>query len=177
MHIICFNSMFARSFQEAQMRPLNIIFTLIILLISGFLCVQLLKLYRRFKLASDNATATNIYVIKCDDSVDEDACLETMTTAEPTPPRPEDLKGMERRRQPRNEFHGFVDFINKGALYKEQARDLSYSGIFIHSKTPEKYKKNDVIVMTFQSNETGPQRRKGRIVRITHTGIGVNFVG
>ncbi|NWH05309.1 PilZ domain-containing protein [Desulfobacter latus] len=158
------------------MTPLNIIFSLIILLISGFLCVQLLKLYKRFKLASDNTTATNIYVIKCNDSVDEDICLETMTIAEPPPPRPEGLKGMERRRYPRNEFHDFVEFINKGALYKEKARDLSYSGIFIQSKTPEKYKKNDVIVMTFQTDESGPQRRKGRIVRTTHAGIGVNFV-
>jgi len=158
------------------MTPLNIIFTLIILLISGFLCVQLLKLYRRFKRASDNATAKNIYVIKNDNSVDEDACPETMTITEPTPPQPEGSKGMERREYPRNEFQGFIDFINKGTLYKEQARDLSYSGIFIKSRTPEKYKKNDLIIMTFQTNETGPQRRNGRIARISHTGIGVNFV-
>jgi formylmethanofuran dehydrogenase subunit E-like metal-binding protein len=68
-----------------------------------------------------------------------------------------------------------VDFINKGTLYKEQARDLSYSGIFIKSRTPEKYKKDDLIVMTFQTDDIGPQRRNGRISRIDATGIGVNF--
>ena len=47
--------------------------------------------------------------------------------------------------------------------YITQARDLSYSGIFIQSRTPEKHKKNDLIVMTFQTDETGPQRRNGRI--------------
>ena len=154
------------------MTPLNIIFTLIILLISGFLCVQLLKLYRRFKRASDNATAKNIYVIKNDNSVDEDDLPE----AEQAALRPEGSKETDRRKYPRNEFQGFIDFINKGTLYKEQARDLSYSGIFIKSRTPEKYKKNDLIIMTFQTNETGPQRRNGRIARISHTGIGVNFV-
>ena len=158
------------------MTPLNIIFTLIIFLISGFLCVQLLKLYRRFKRASDNATAKNIYVIKCDNSADEDAFPETGTPPEPTTARPESSKGTERRSYPRTEFQGFVDFINKGTLYKTQARDLSYSGIFIQSKTPEKYKKNDLIVMTFQTDKTGPQRRNGRITRISPNGIGVNFV-
>lgn len=158
------------------MTPLNIIFTLIIFLISVFLCVQLLKLYRRYKRASDNTTVKNIYVIKHNNSVDEDTFPEAGTAAEPAAPWPEDSKGSERRRHPRNEFQGFVDFINKGTLYKEQARDLSYSGIFIKSRTPKKYKKDDLIVMTFQTDETGPQRRDGRIARISHTGVGVNFV-
>ncbi|NDY73956.1 hypothetical protein DO021_16050 [Desulfobacter hydrogenophilus] len=158
------------------MTPLNIIFTLIIFLISIFLCVQLLKLYRRFKRASDNATAKNIYVIKYNNSVDEDIFPESRTAVEPTVPRPKVSDGSERRRYHRTEFQGFVDFINEGTLYKEQARDLSYSGIFIQSKTPEKYKENDFIVMTFQTEETGPQRQSGRITRINNTGIGVNFV-
>jgi len=123
------------------MTPLNIIFTLITFLISGFLCVQLLKLYRRFKRASDNATVKNIYIIKCNNSVDEDTFPEAGTATEPADPRPEGSKGPERRRYPRTEFQGFVDFINEGTLYKKQARDLSYSGIFIQSRTPEKYKK------------------------------------
>ena len=158
------------------MTALNIIFTLIIFLISGFLCVQLLKLYRRFKRASNNATAKNIYVIKYNNIVDEDAFPEAWRAAEPPAPLPEGPKGSERRSYPRTEFQGFVDFINKGTLYKTQARDLSYSGIFIQSKTPEKYKKNDLIVMTFQTDKTGPQRRNGRITRISPNGIGVNFV-
>ncbi|MGM0655874.1 MAG: PilZ domain-containing protein [Thermodesulfobacteriota bacterium] len=158
------------------MTPLNIIFTLIIFLFSGFLCVQLLKLYRRFKRASDNATAKNIYVIKNDNSVDEDDLPEAEPVAEKAAPRPEGSKETDRRKYPRNEFQGFIDFINKGTLYKEQARDLSYSGIFIKSRTPEKYKKNDLIIMTFQTDEAGPQRRNGRIARISQTGIGVNFI-
>nr|WP_320015553.1 PilZ domain-containing protein [uncultured Desulfobacter sp.] len=157
------------------MTPLNIIFTLIISLISVFLCVQLLKLYRRFKQASDNATAKNIYVIKYNNIIDEDF-PEAWRETEPAAPLPEGPKGSERRSYPRAEFHGFVDFINKGSLYKTQAQDLSYSGIFIQSRTPEKYKKNDLIVMTFQTKEAGPQRRNGRITRISPTGIGVNFV-
>ncbi|WP_020587429.1 PilZ domain-containing protein [Desulfobacter curvatus] len=154
------------------MTPLNIIFTLIISLISIFLCVQILKLYRRFKLASNTATAKNIYVIKYNKTVDEDDFPEAMTDF----PRPDASDGSERRRYPRTDFHGFIDFINEGTLYKEQALDLSYSGIFIKSRAPEKYKKNDSIVMTFETEKTGPQRRNGRIVRISHTGIGVSFV-
>lgn len=158
------------------MTPLNIVFTLIIFLILLFLCVQLLKLYRRFKRASDNTTAKNIYVIKYNNPIDEDDWPEAKTAEKPAAPCPEGPKGAERRRYPRAEFQGFVDFINKGTLYKEQAQDLSYSGIFIKSRTPEKYQKNDFIVMTFQTNEAGPQRREGRIVRIKPYGIGVNFV-
>nr|WP_320193061.1 PilZ domain-containing protein [uncultured Desulfobacter sp.] len=159
------------------MTQLKIIFALIIFLISIFICVQFLKLYRRFKRASDNSTAKNIYVVKCNDNVvDGDFCLEDQTSFEPAVSRPKTSQGQERRKCPRTEFQGFVDFINKGSLYKEQALDLSYSGIFIKSKTPEKYKKNDSIVVTFQTDESGPQRRNGRIVRISHTGIGVKFV-
>ncbi len=106
------------------MTPLNIIFTLIISLISVFLCVQLLKLYRRFKRASDNTTANNIYVIKYNNIVDEDAFPEAWRETEPAAPLPEGPKGSERRRYPRTEFQGFVDFINKGTLYKTQAQDL-----------------------------------------------------
>lgn len=158
------------------MTPLNIILTLIISLISVFLCVQLLKLYGRFKRAWDNATVKNIYVTTDNNSVDEDDFPEVRIATESGAPRPEDSKEPGRRRYPRTEFQSFVDFINEGTLYKEQTRDLSYSGIFIQSKTPEKYKKDAFIVMTFQTDEAGPQRRKGRIVRIDHTGIGVNFV-
>lgn len=158
------------------MTQLKIIFALIIFLISTFLCIQLLKLYSRFKRASDNATAKNIYVVKCDNDLDEEAFLEAGTTVEQAASRPEVSQGQERRQSSRTEFQGFVDFINKGTLYKEQALDLSYSGIFIKSRTPEKYKKNESIVLTFQTDEAGPQRRNGRIVRISRTGIGVNFV-
>lgn len=150
------------------MTPLKIIFALIIALVLIFICIHLFRLYRRFKRASDNSTAKNIYVLKYKSSIDEDISLE----AEPVIPQP---KGADRRRYARTEFHGFVDFINKGTLYKEQARDLSYSGIFIKSKSPEKYKKNDWIVMTFQTEKLGPQRRNGQIARIDDTGIGVNF--
>jgi len=158
------------------MTPLSIIFTLIISLISIFLCVQVITLYRRFRRASDNTTAKNIYVINYNDGVGEDTFPEARTAFEPAVSRPEVSDGLERRRYPRTEYQVFVDFINEGTLYKEQARDLSYSGIFIQSRTPEKYKINDSIVMTFQTKETGPQRQNGRIVRINHTGIGVNFV-
>lgn len=155
------------------MTTLNIIFGLIISLISVFLCVQLLKLYSRFKRTSDNTTAKNIYVINYNDGADEDVFPKTGSAVEPAAPQP---KGSERRRFPRDNFPGFVDFISQGTLYKEQARDLSYTGIFIKSRTPEKYKTNDFIVMTFQTKKAGPQRRKGRIARIDHTGIGVNFI-
>ena len=158
------------------MKPLNIIFALIIFLISIFLCVQSIKLYRRFRRASDNTTAKNIYVIKYNDSVNENTFPKIRTAFKPGGFRPEVSNGPERRKYPRTEYHGFVDFINEGTLYKEQARDLSYSGIFIQSRTPEKYKINDFIVMTFQTEEAGPQRQNGRIARINPTGIGVNFV-
>jgi len=157
------------------MTPLNIILTLIIALTLIFVCIHFFRLYRRFKLASDNSTAKNIYVLKYKNSIDEDESPE----AEPVIPLesgPDRLEsGPDRRRYARTEFHGFVDFINKGSLYKEQARDLSYSGIFIKSKTPEKYRINDLIVMTFQTDDLGPQRRNGQIARIDRTGIGVNF--
>ena len=153
------------------MTPLNIIFTLIIALILIFVCIHFFRLYRRFKLASNNSTAKNIYVLKYKSSLDdEDDSAEI--EPEPAPPRQD---GADRRRYDRTEFHGFVDFISKGILYKEQARDLSYSGIFIKSKTPEKYRINDLIVMTFQTDDLGPQRRNGQIARIDRTGIGVNF--
>jgi hypothetical protein len=154
------------------MMPLNIIFTLITALILIFVCIPIFKLYRWFRKASDNSTAKNIYVIKYENTIDEDQDENGFSEAEPFISRP---AGSDRRRYGRTEFHGFVDFINKGTLYKEQARDLSYSGIFIKSRTPEKYTKNDFIVMTFQTDKLGAQRRNGQIARIDHTGIGVNF--
>ncbi|MCG8549524.1 MAG: PilZ domain-containing protein [Desulfobacterales bacterium] len=154
------------------MTPLDIIVTLIISLILIFFCVHIFKLFRWAKRDTDTATAKNIYVLNYDRIIDEDG----LAKAGRVVPEPKVPEGSERRGHPRTEFHGFVDFINKGTLHKEQARDLSYSGIFIKSRTPEKYKKNDFIVITFQTAETGPQRRNGRITRISRTGIGVNFV-
>ena len=117
--------------------------------------------------------------MKCNDDIheiDEEYFPGTKTAVEPAAPGPEVSQGEERRRSSRTEFQGFVDFISKGTLYKEQARDLSYSGIFIKSRAPEKYKKDEFIVLTFQTDEDGPQRRNGRIVRISRAGIGVDFV-
>lgn len=114
--------------------------------------------------------------MKYNDIIYDDSFLKAEITAEPAAPQPEDFQGSERRRYPRTGFQGFVDFIDKGFLYKEQAQDLSYSGIFIKSRTPEKYKKDDFIVMTFETDEAGPQRQNGRIVRISLIGIGVDFV-
>lgn len=151
---------------------MNIILILIIFFILIFFCVYLFRLFRRAKRDTDTATAKNIYVINYNRIIDEDVFPEAGTAVS----QPEVSEGAERRRFPRTEFHGFVDFINKGTLYKEQARDLSYSGIFIKSKTPEKYKKNDLIVITFQTAGIGPQRRNGQIVRVARTGIGVDFV-
>nr|WP_319490327.1 PilZ domain-containing protein [uncultured Desulfobacter sp.] len=153
------------------MTPLHIIFTLIIALILIFLSIHLFRLYRRLKQSSYNSTAKNIYVLKYNSSIDDDDSSEAESDS--VIPR---SKGPNRRRYARTEFHGFVDFINKGTLYKEQARDLSYSGIFIKSRAPEKYKKHDLIVMTFQTDKLGPQRRNGQIARIDNTGIGVNFI-
>ncbi|WP_320043335.1 PilZ domain-containing protein [uncultured Desulfobacter sp.] len=151
---------------------MNILFILIISVILIIICVYLFRLFRWAKRDTDTATAKNIYVLSYNRSIDEDVFPEAGTAG----PRAKVSEESERRRFPRTEFHGFVDFINKGILYKGQARDLSYSGIFIKSKTPEKYKKNDFIVITFQTAGTGPQRRNGQIARVDHTGIGVDFL-
>ncbi|WDP91886.1 MAG: PilZ domain-containing protein [Desulfobacter sp.] len=157
------------------MTPLKIIFSLILTLISLFVIIQLIRLFRKVKQTSGSATAKNIYVIKYNNDEEYEEPVTESRTGPAAPPasKPD---GTEKRRYPRREFQGFVDFIKEGTLYKEKARDLSYSGIFIRSNTPDKYKKNDFITMTFQTDQAGPQKRNGRIVRIDTTGIGVNFV-
>ena len=51
-----------------------------------------------------------------------------------------------------------------------------YSGIFIKSKTPDNYKVNDRIMVTFLTPKGHPQKRNGQVARKDKNGIGVHFI-
>ncbi len=91
------------------MTQLKIIFALIIFLITTFLCIQLLKLYSRFKRASDNTTAKNIYVMKPNNDINDNGRSvfpETEVAVEPAAPRPEVHRAKNAALASRVEFQG-----------------------------------------------------------------------
>ncbi len=175
------------------MTPLTILFIFIIFLIFIFLSYHAIRLSRKIKAASAETTAKDIYVVtydnknpqdRADTSINEqkhvkmDQALMNAMQQHKKAEKPLNLKkgSDENRRFPRREFACVVEFIKKGTLYKATSRDLSFSGIYLNSKTPEKYDLKDIILLTFQMPDGQPQKRKGKIVRKDKTGIGVQFL-
>ncbi|WDP89321.1 MAG: PilZ domain-containing protein [Desulfobacter sp.] len=85
-------------------------------------------------------------------------------------------KGKEKRKFPRYNVESQVEFIKNGKLFKETSKDLSYTGIFLNSKMPDRYKVGDKVMLTFQLPKEGPKKRNGFIVRKNNSGIGIHFV-
>lgn len=85
-------------------------------------------------------------------------------------------KKPKRRRYPRKNHKCFVEFIKEGRLFKETSKDISHSGMYLMSKSPEKYTVNDLLMLSFQSPEGVPQKRHGKIVRKDGNGFGVHFI-
>ena len=86
------------------------------------------------------------------------------------------VKDGERRGYPRKAFVSSVEFIKKGVLFKEMSKDLSYSGMFVKSKKPERYRIGDPLLITFQTEKGHPQKHHGQIVRKETAGIGIRFL-
>ncbi len=63
-----------------------------------------------------------------------------------------------------------VDFAVKGRAYRSSIENISGSGVFI--KTEGRFSEGQDISMTI---ETPGEKRTGKITRITHHGIGVEF--
>ncbi|WDP92793.1 MAG: PilZ domain-containing protein [Desulfobacter sp.] len=83
----------------------------------------------------------------------------------------------ERRNAPRTPCHCIVDVVVDGRLYKEQAVDISDTGIFLKSKCRENYHVFDEIALSFQLPGQNPVKHSGIVARITEEGIGVLFTG
>ncbi len=175
------------------MTPLIILFAFILLLFFIFLAFHAIRLFRKIKTASADATAKDVYVVtydkkfpqnRADTSINEqihikmDQALMDAMHQHKKAGKPLKFKKRadENRRFPRRDFACIVEFIKKGKLYKETSRDLSFSGIYLNSKTPEKYDIKKIILLTFQMPDGQPQKRKGKIVRKDKTGIGVHFL-
>lgn len=167
------------------MEPLIILLFSISLILSIFLIYQVIKFVRKLKQFSNDSTVKDIHVIKYDNKVSHgDKSLPAKTG----PNKRMDLDLMEeiadnqyldlneRRKNLRKDFQAFVEFIKEGRLFKETSRDLSYSGIFLKSKTPDQYNINDFIILTFQISKSRPQKYNGQVVRKDSNGIGIKFI-
>lgn len=170
------------------MTPLIILFSLLAFLFVVFLSFKSLILFRKIKQMSGGDSARDIYILKHDNhtfkegetnpNVDMDSDLISEIK---TQQNMENRIGTERtlnekRKHPRKDFETFVEFIKEGTLFKGTSTDLSYSGIFLQSKTPEQYNLYESIVLSFQTSKGRPQKRHGQIVRIETNGIGIRFL-
>lgn len=175
------------------MGPQLLLFSVMFLLISTLFAIQVIRLFRKFKQYSNSGAAKNIYVINYDSNtlqnrenvskeIEPDkemnrALINETATHQWEKERFDFTKRLdENRKYPRINFQGFVDFVEGGELLKRKIKDISYSGIFIKSKTPDKHKKNDLIMVTFLTPKGYPQKRNGKVVRKNKTGIGIQFI-
>ena len=171
------------------MTPLTILFSTLFIVFCAVLIYVVLGLFKRVQESSTGLKAKDIYVISYDDDKDEfetefsykskqalKLMKESKTQQKETKQADTAKTSKEKREHPRTDFQSYVEFIKKGKLYKEASRDLSYSGIFLKTKTPENYAVNDSIMITFQNAEGRPQKRKGKIVRKDEEGIGIQFL-
>lgn len=167
------------------MKPLIIILFSISLIFSIFLIYQAIKFIRKLRQFSNDCTVKDIHVMKHDNKISHgDKGLPAKTG----PNKKMDFGLMEetaanqyldlneRRKHLRKDFQTFVEFIKEGRLFKETSRDLSYSGIFLKSKTPDQYNINDFIMLTFQTSKSRPQKHNGQVVRKDSNGIGIKFI-
>ncbi len=81
-----------------------------------------------------------------------------------------------RRNAPRTKYKGMVDLVMGRRLYKEPSDNISSTGIFINSSSPEKYAIFDKLTLTFQLPDASPVKRVGQIVRKNNNGIGVTYL-
>jgi hypothetical protein len=175
------------------MEPLTALFCLIALLITMFLSFQSIKLFRSLNVFFTSANVTNVSIVKCNNKA--------FQNKENIPAKAKSGHGMNRelkgeiafrkgveklkpmeseydesRKYPRKEFQTVVEFIKEGKLFKETTRDLSYSGIFLKSKTPDQYSIDDIFILTFQISNNRPQKHTGQVVRKESNGIGIKFI-
>lgn len=171
------------------MNALNILLSLFIVVFLGFLAFQVFKLLEKIKASSSGFKAKDVYVVKHDDKSAEannpaafvlkkqQQMMEDLKTLRRDDRRSDSDQGLrEMRKYQRVEFESFVEFIKEGKLFKETSKNLSYTGMFIKSKSPEKYKVDDSILITFQYPKGHPQKREGKIIRVEKKGIGVRFL-
>ncbi len=81
----------------------------------------------------------------------------------------------ERRQSQRQKLKTIVDFVIQGKLFKETSKNLSNTGMFIVARKPGRYDINEPMTLTFQISEGQHNKHRGRIVRKTSRGIGVDF--
>jgi len=86
----------------------------------------------------------------------------------------ERMLNKEKRRHPRKSLATLVDFVSEGHIYREFARDISESGLYIQTSIP--FSVGQDVVMTFAFPDArGPLKIAGRIARVDDGGIGVQF--
>jgi hypothetical protein len=167
------------------MTALVIIIFLIVLFISTALFLQAIKFYGKLKQLSHGDTVKDVRPIKYDNNgLQEEKSFSTNIK-----PKNEmdwklydkidiydGLKPNEKRKKSRKGLQTSVEFIKGSVLFKEISRDISYSGIFLKSKTPDKFNINDLITLTFQTSKSHPQKFNGKVVRKDKSGIGVKFL-
>jgi len=175
------------------MEPRLLLFSLLFLLFSTLFAFQVIWLLRQLKQYLNGGSAKNVYVINYDNNTfqnrenvspeiesgkEMDRALKNETSTHQSEKELFNFTRVlnEKRKYPRINFEGYVDFVKEGELLKGKSKDISYSGIFIKSQTPYKHKENDRILITFLTPEGYPQKRNGTVVRKNENGIGIQFV-
>ena len=168
------------------MTPLDILLLFFSILLIVLLLSQFNRIVRIVKRISTTNTAQNIQIVQYDDPSESESQArtrmdlelrnDTVNLDESNSFVPPESFPDEKRKYPRKPYKTNVEFIGKGTLFKETSRDISYSGIFLKSKMPDKYKLDEIIMLTFQTSKGAPQKRNGRVVRKTSRGIGIHFI-
>ncbi|MCG8640204.1 MAG: PilZ domain-containing protein [Desulfobacterales bacterium] len=81
----------------------------------------------------------------------------------------------EKRRHKREKTRVPVEVVTGGRLYKETAKDVSFSGIYIRNTLFHKYEINQQIVLAFESKQGEAHTVEGTIVRKDEFGAGIQF--
>lgn len=152
----------------------------IVVLTICIIALLFLRIYKAYyKLEASDNMAKDIHITISDSNVvmkEEGFPVETHATKQEEPNSDLPYSVHDKRMHAREPLETRVDFVREGTLFKEDSKDVSFSGIFLKSKAPEKYHTNDFLTIAFQASDGSPQKHSGVVVRKSDTGIGVKFI-
>ncbi len=83
---------------------------------------------------------------------------------------------IERRHSPRTELQTKVKILKDGLEAIEESRTHSLTGLFLKTNTPDNYKLDEKVEVSFK-DESGVDRfYSGTIVRTTRKGVAIHYI-
>ncbi|MCF6245926.1 MAG: PilZ domain-containing protein [Desulfobacula sp.] len=83
---------------------------------------------------------------------------------------------VERRKSPRQRLKTMVKVDNQGTQTTEESVNHSLTGLFIKCSSPEDYKKNSKVGLSFKDENGVDHDHSGWIIRTTRNGVAIQYI-